>query len=252
MSADQFKDHFSTKSDHYQRYRPGYPAQLFEYLAGISPSRSRAWDCATGTGQAARQLAVYFEHVIATDASEQQIAQSNRDERIEYRVLPAEQPDFSADSIDLITVAQALHWFDQTRFYRAARHVLKPDGILAVWSYNLLSIRPEIDFILNHFYHDIVGDYWPPERKLIEQGYPPQPAIFTRVNAPEFAMQAEWPLADLIGYLGTWSASRYYQAEKNIDPVNVIRDELNQAWGDAQVSRLVNWPLSLHIGKKPG
>lgn len=250
MPSGQFKDHFSTKSDQYQRYRPGYPSQLYEYLAHISPSRTLAWDCATGTGQAARELVVYFDHVVATDASEQQITQSQRDQRIDYRVMPAEQPDFTAHSIDLITVAQALHWFDQTRFYQAAYHVLKPAGILAVWSYNLLSIRPEIDVIVNHFYHDVVGEYWPPERKLIEQGYPPLPAMFTRIDTPEFAMQADWQLSDLIGYLGTWSASRYYQAERKMDPLDIIRQELEQAWGNAETTHVINWPLSLQVGKK--
>ena len=252
MPTGQFKDHFSTQSDQYQRYRPGYPPALFEYLANISPSHDLAWDCATGTGQAAHQLAHLFAQVLATDASEQQIAQGSASDKIIFRVMAAEQADIAANSVDLITVAQALHWFDQVHFYQAAYRVLKPQGILAVWSYNLLSINPDIDLVVNHFYHDVVGKYWPPERKLIEQGYPPLPTIFAAINPPEFAMQAQWSLSDLIGYLGTWSASRYYQADKHADPVDVIRVELQQAWGDSNKVRMVNWPLTLRVGTKAG
>jgi SAM-dependent methyltransferase len=250
MSSSQFKDHFSTSSDQYQRYRPGYPEALFEYLAGISPARELAWDCATGTGQAARELARLFTNVVASDASTQQIAQAERDDRIDYRVMPAEQPALAAQSVDLITVAQALHWFDQARFYNAAWEILKPDGVLAVWSYKLLSVNPAIDKVVKHFYHDIVGPYWPQERKLIEQGYPPLPKLFNNIETPMFAMQSEWSASDLLGYLGTWSASRYYQAEQGTDPLDQIREELLQAWGDGDTIRLIHWPLHIRVGKK--
>jgi len=252
MSSGQFKDHFSTQSDQYRRYRPGYPAALFDYLAGISPARELAWDCATGTGQAARELARLFNNVVASDASAQQIAQAESDERIDYRVMPAEQPTLAVQSVDLITVAQALHWFDQARFYTAAWEVLKPDGMLAVWSYHLLSVNPSIDKVVKHFYHDIVGAYWPPERTLIEQGYRALPKLFQNIMTPEFAMQSQWSVADLLGYLGTWSASRYYQAELHADPLDLIRKELLQAWGDSDTIRIIHWPLRIQVGKKAG
>lgn len=252
MTSNQFKDHFSTQSDHYQRYRPTYPEVLFDYLASISPARELAWDCATGTGQAARELARLFNNVVASDASAQQIAQTESDERIDYRVMPAEQPTLAGQSMDLITVAQALHWFDQARFYTSAWEVLKPDGVLAVWSYSLLSVNPNIDRVVKHFYHDIVGPYWPPERALIEQGYPPLPKLFHNIETPEFAMQSQWSVADLLGYLGTWSASRYYQAEQHTDPLDLIREELLQAWGDGDTIRLIHWPLRIQVGKKTG
>ena len=252
MTSDLFKDHFSTRSDDYQKYRPGYPPVLFDYLASISPARQLAWDCATGTGQAARELARLFSKVVASDASAQQIDQAVGNARINYQVMPAEQPTLAAQSVDLITVAQALHWFDQARFYTAAWRVLKPEGVLAVWSYNLLSINPDIDRVVKHFYHDIVGPYWPPERKLIEQGYAPLPEMFRRIDIPEFAMQSQWSLSDLMGYLGTWSASRYYMTERDSDPLDIIRQELQQVWGDNNVVRRIDWPLCLRIGKKSG
>lgn len=245
-----FKDHFSTQASHYQRYRPGYPPALFEWLASQTPQHTLAWDCATGNGQAAQALANYFDKVIATDASAQQIAQCPIHPGVAYQVASAEQAPLADASVDLITVAQALHWFDQSVFYRQAWRVLEADGVLAVWSYNLLSIAPPIDAIVNHYYHDIVGPYWPPERQLVEQGYAPLPAPFSELHTPAFAMTSHWTLADLLGYLGTWSASVYYAKAKQRDPLSRIREALAQAWGDPEQRYTVHWPLQIRVGIK--
>jgi SAM-dependent methyltransferase len=244
MTAD-FKDHFSTQSSQYQRYRPVYPITLFEWLASQTPQHTLAWDCATGNGQAALALANYFDKVIASDASENQIAQCRDHPSVEYRVASAEQSALADASVDLITVAQALHWFDQTAFYHEAWRVLKHHGVLAVWSYNLLSITPQIDAIVNHYYHDIVGAYWPPERQLVEQGYASLPA-----QPPQFAMTSQWNLDDLLGYLGTWSASVYYAKAQQHDPLSHIRDPLSQVWGQPAQHHTVHWPLQIRIGVK--
>ena len=245
-----FKDHFSTKSDQYQRYRPTYPKSLFEYLASLCPSHECAWDCATGTGQAAMQLVIHFSQVIATDASEQQVNQLPRHPHLEGRVMLAEQVDFTDNSIDLITVAQALHWFDQTQFYDQAWRILKPNAIIAIWSYNLLSIKPAIDNIIQHYYHEIVGPYWPKERLIIERGYAPIPAPFDSIAPPEFAMSTHWRLADLLGYLATWSASKYYREAKGDDPLSLITPSLTEAWGEPDTQYPVHWPMQLLIGQK--
>ena len=187
----KFKDHFSSQSSQYQRYRPRYPQALFEWLAMQTPQHALAWDCATGNGQAALALANYFEKVIATDASDNQIAQCSPHPRVAYRVARAEQAPFADTSIDLITVAQALHWFDQSVFFQEAWRVLKPNAVVAVWSYKMLSIAPEINAIVDHYYHDIVGPYWPAERQLVEQGYAPLPAPFREIRAPDFAMTSQ-------------------------------------------------------------
>lgn len=245
-----FKDHFSTQSTHYQRYRPSYPVALFEWLASKTPQHALAWDCATGNGQAAQAVAIYFDKVLATDASAQQIAQCQTHPMVEYRVANAEQPPLADASVDLITVAQALHWFNQTTFFQQAWRVLKNQGVLAVWSYSLLSITPAIDAIVNHYYHDIVGPYWPPERQLVEQGYAPLPAPFSAIDTPVFSMTTHWELDDLLGYLGTWSASVYYAKAQGYDPLSHIRDALAHAWEAPAQRRSVRWPLQIRVGMK--
>jgi SAM-dependent methyltransferase len=243
-----FKDHFSTQSIDYQRYRPSYPPALFEWLATQTQQHTLAWDCATGNGQAALALAGHFDKVIASDASAQQISQCKPHPGVEFTVAPAEQPPLADASVDLITVAQALHWFDQTAFFQQAVRVLKDQGVLAVWSYGLLSISPAIDSVVNHYYHEIVGPYWPPERKLIEQGYDPLPASFREIQAPPFDMTTQWNLDDLLGYLGTWSASVYYAKAQQYDPLSHIRDALTQAWKFPEQHYNVHWPLQIRIG----
>ena len=164
-----FKDHFSKQAADYAIFRPGYPQELFTYLGTIAPSRQLAWDCGTGNGQAAVELASGFDRVIATDASEKQIANAEPHEHVEYRVAPAENSGIESETIDLIMVTQALHWFDLDRFYAEARRVLKPDGVLAASAYNLLRIEPAIDEIANRYYYEVVGPFWPPERQLVER-----------------------------------------------------------------------------------
>jgi ubiquinone/menaquinone biosynthesis C-methylase UbiE len=154
---ERFKDHFSKQAADYAKFRPRYPKELFRRLASIAPDTQLAWDCATGTGQAAIELAEFFDRVIATDASEKQIANAERHPRVEYRAATAEESGLDAASVDLVTVAQALHWFDLDRFYAEVRRVLKPQGLLAATAYKLAKISPEIDLIVNHYYSDIVG-----------------------------------------------------------------------------------------------
>ncbi len=252
MSPSDFKDHFSSHSEQYKRFRPSYPPELFEFLARLCPSRNTAWDCATGSGQAAHHLAKLFDQVYATDASAEQVRQSLPHEKIIFSVMRAESPDFDPNSIDLITVAQSLHWFERTKFYQAAHRVLRKGGILAVWSYNLLSVEPQIDSVLQHFYTEVVGEYWPPERKFVEQGFPAMPETFKSYQAPPFSMQTRWHLEDLLGYVGTWSACKYYQDDTGNNPVDILADELQGLWSDPLDNKLVNWPLRLMIGKKVG
>jgi SAM-dependent methyltransferase len=245
---EHFKDHFSVQSAAYRQFRPTYPAALYAYLAQHAPAREVAWDCATGNGQAAMALAQHFRRVRASDASAAQIKQATPHPRIHYVVEPAEHAGLQDGGVDLITVAQAFHWFDHAAFFREAHRVLRAGGLLAVWRYHLLHIAPEIDRVLHFFYHDVVGQYWPAERTLIEQGCPPLPDSFDPIATPAFAMQADWRCEQLLGYLGTWSAAVRYQQATGQDPRQRIRSELQQAWGDLQQQRTVAWPLHLQLG----
>jgi len=247
-----FKDHFSGHAADYTRYRPTYPPELFTWLAQQAPARTLAWDCATGNGQAALGLAAHFDAVIATDASANQIAAASAHPRVRYAVAPAEASGIAAHSVDLITVGQALHWFDFPAFYAEAARVLKPGGVLAAWCYGLMQVSPAIDAAVWRLYEPITGAYWPPERRYVEEQYRTLPFPLDEIAAPPFAMEADWTLAQLTGYLGTWSAVQRYRKECGADPLALIADELAAAWGEAEIRRRVTWPLFMRVGQVGG
>jgi SAM-dependent methyltransferase len=241
-----FKDHFSKQAADYAKFRPSYPQKLFDCLGRIAPRRQIAWDCGAGNGQAAVGLASAFDRVIATDASEKQIANAQPHERIQYRVAPAENSGLNSGTVDLIMVAQALHWFDLDRFYPEAQRVLKADGVLAASAYNLLHIGPALDEVVNRYYYEVVGPFWPPERKFVEQ-FADLPFPFHEIGPPKFEMTAQWNLECLVGYLRTWSSTQRFIAAKDSDPLEQITDGLRNAWGDPQQIRKVVWPLTLRV-----
>lgn len=245
----KFKDYFSDQTGDYARYRPDYPAGLFEFLASRVSERELAWDCGTGNGQAAFGLIAYFDRIIATDPSASQIQNAIARDKIDYFVAPAEQANISSHSVDLITVAQALHWFAFEAFYQEVRRVLKPDGWLAVWCYGLSRINPAVDKIVKHYYTNIVGPFWPPERHYVEEKYQTIPFPFVEMPAPEFFMKAKWDLNDFLGYLHTWSATRRFQQKHEQDPIDIIRRALAKAWGPADARVTVRWPLYLRLGR---
>ena len=219
---------------------------MFRWFASIAPSKGLAWDCATGNGQAAVELAKVFERVIATDGSARQIANAEQHARVEYRVATAENNGIESSSVDLITVAQALHWFDLERFYSEVRRVLKPRGAIAATAYQLATVSPEIDVTVNRYYSEIVGKYWPPERVLVEK-FEELPFPFAEVETPRFEMVAEWTVEQLLGYLRTWSATQRFMAAEKRDPVAEVEDKLRQAWGEQ--TRSVIWPLKVRVGR---
>ena len=250
-ATTSFKDLFSTQSADYSRFRPKYPAALYPYLASLTDGHDLAWDCGTGNGQAAVALAHHFERVIATDPSSKQIASAEPHPRVQYQMGSAEKATLADRSVDIITVAQAFHWFRQEEFFAEAGRVLKPKGVLAFWSYELCRVTPQVDAAVLKLYSDVLGTYWEPERKLVEEGYKNVRMPFEEIAPPLFEMKAEWGLDLLVGYLGTWSALQTYIRKNGSNPLEAIFPELRSAWGGAPV-RSVGWELALRVGRKAG
>lgn len=244
-----FKDHFSGHAALYARHRPGYPDALFAYLAARAPGRTLAWDCGTGSGQAAHGLARHFDAVVATDASAAQLAHAVPHARVVYRRAPAEAAPLADGTVDLVTVAQALHWFDLDGFYAEARRVLRPDGVLAVWSYGLATVDAAVDAVVRRYHDDVVGPYWPPERRHYGEGYRALPFPFAEEAPPPFHLEETWTLGQLAGYLRSWSATQRCHAATGGDPLAVVAADLAAAWGKADAVRTVRWPLTVRVGR---
>ena len=244
-----FADHFSGVAAGYASYRPRYPDALFDWLGGIAPARDVAWDCAAGSGQATLALTAHFGRVIATDASHAQLRSAPSHPRVDYRVAPAEASGLPDAIVDLVTVAQAVHWFDFDPFHAEVRRVARPRGVLAVWSYGMHRIDDAaIDEAVGRFYFEVVGAYWPPERRYIEEGYRTIPFPFRELTPPAFEMVSAWTLAQLLGYLRTWSSVSRYRDVRGEDPVTALGEELSALWGDEAQARQVHWPLAMRVG----
>jgi len=250
MAQGSFKDYFSGHAADYSRYRPGaYPAGMFKALAALTPDRDCVWDCATGNGQAALGLAELFDRVEATDASEKQIAAAVPHPKIRYSVAPAEASALPDASVSLVTVAQALHWFDLPKFYAEVRRVAKPQALLACSCYMHCSVSPAVDAAMQRLYEGILGDaYWPPERKHVERGYADLAFPFPEIELPRFNLEVQWPLEGYVGYLRSWSATQNYIKKNGQDPVELVGEELLKAWGDPKAARPVRWAMTIRAG----
>jgi SAM-dependent methyltransferase len=243
-----FKDHFSRQSAAYSRYRPGYPPALIEFVAASAPARRLAVDCATGTGQAAVALAEHFEGVLAVDASSSQLARARPHARAHYVAGLAEQLPVRDRSVDLVAAAQAAHWFDFERFHAECRRVLVPRGVVAVWTYGLMRVETAIDEIVDDFHANVVGADWPPERRHVEQGYRSMPFPWREEPAPAFYLESDWDLAQVMGYLATWSAVQRCKDRTGRDPLAVVEPRLAALW-PRSVARPVRWPVHLRLGR---
>lgn len=246
-----FADRFGGLADGYAAFRPTYPEALFAFLAAESPGCALAWDCATGSGQAALALAAHFERVVATDASAAQLAHARPHPRIGYAVALAEASPLAAASADVVTAAQALHWFDRDAFFAEVDRVLRPGGLLAVWTYGLFESTPAVDAVVARYHDETLGSYWSPARRLVDEGYASIAFPFAPVEAPPFAMAARWTLGRIIGYLSTWSARQTCIEATGEDPLPAVRDALAVAWGAPEQARTIRWPLAVHVRRKP-
>jgi SAM-dependent methyltransferase len=245
----RFEDHFSGHSDQYAQSRPHYPEEIYTYLASIAPAPSLAWDCGTGNGQAAIGLAKHFDKVYATDASAEQISRAQAHENVEYHVEPAEHISLNDSSVDLVTVAVAIHWFNFDEFYREVKRVLRPAGILAAWTYSLTEITPKIDPLVNRYYSEILKGYWPERIHYLEERYETLPFPFEEMIPPRFVMEVDWSLIQFSGFLDSWSATQRYKAQNGSHPLEIIWPQLLAAWGDENDQRLIRWPLHFRIGR---
>jgi SAM-dependent methyltransferase len=242
-----FQDHFSTQAKTYASTRPTYPPGLFAALAKLSPGHALAWDAGAGNGQASVALAAHFARVVATEPSAAQRAAATAHPRVEYHEAAETAPMLADASVDLVTVAQAVHWFDRPRFYREVQRVLRPGGVVALWGYELSGITAEIDSAVLRFYRGPIGSYWPPERVHIENGYRSIEFPFAELPFPLAMMELDWTLAQFAGYLRSWSAVVRYQKEKGIDPVAALAAELAPLWGEG--ARRITWPLIGRVGR---
>ncbi|WP_210463386.1 class I SAM-dependent methyltransferase [Rufibacter roseolus] len=242
------KDLFSTQAGLYKKFRPTYPPELYQHLRSLLQTHELAWDCGTGNGQVALELAKFFTHVHATDISEQQLSKAPASDRITYHLMPAEHTTFPDNSFDLITVGQAVHWFDFERFYQEVNRVAKPGAILALWGYGVLSISPEVDALFNHFYSGTVGPYWNFERRYVDEAYTTIPFPFQEEPAFTGAITAQWALPDFEGYLNSWSSVQSYIRKNGDNPVNGFMEQVKELWPENETKE-VRFPVFSRIGR---
>ena len=242
-------DHFSKQAKEYSQYRPNYPNELYKFLLSCVKERNTVWDCATGNGQAAIALSEYFDKVIATDLSLSQLKHAVEKSNINYYESVAESTPIKSDSINLITIAQALHWFNFNDFYKEVYRVGKTDGIIAAWCYGQCTVSKEVDEICNYFFHDVLKEFWPKQSTFIREEYKTIPFPFEKIDAPVFYMTEEWNLDEFVGYQYTWSATQRYIIELGNNPLLPIYNKYKRVWGEPEKRLKVIWPIHMLVGK---
>ena len=242
------KDNFSSGSDKYARYRPAYPPEFFDFLNPLLPVKETAWDCGTGNGQVAHELAKTFDRVFATDISRSQIDNAVQADNIQYSIQPAEQTNFENNSFDLIVIAQAIHWFEFKKFYAEVRRTAREHAVICVVGYGLIKISEQIDLIIANFYENVVGKYWDAERKYIDEAYRTIPFPFSEIQTPSFVNAQEWTLEHLIGFLNTWSAVKHFINQEGYNPVEQVRAEIAELW-EREAIKTVHFPIIQRIGR---
>jgi SAM-dependent methyltransferase len=241
--------HFSSVAEAYATYRPRYPAGLFDWLAMLAPAADLAWDCGAGTGQATGDLAQRFRRVVATDASRAQLGGGRMGSNTVAWVATAERSGIRGDVVDLIAIAQALHWFELSAFFEEARRVLRPGGALVAWCYADPRLDGAPGAVLDGFSSEMQR-WWPPQRALVDTGYRGIPFPFEELPCPSFPMTADWPLEGVLGYVGTWSSVGAYRRARGADPVDALRPALARVWGDPRARRRISWTLALRGGRR--
>lgn len=242
------KDLFSKQATTYAAYRPVYPAALYDFLLSLLPGTGKAWDCATGNGQVANILSRHFTEVFATDISEKQLANAVKKDNILYSVSRAEHTTFPDNNFDLVTIGTALHWFDFDAFYKEATRVAKNNAVIAAWAYAPFRANAAVDAVLDNYYYQIVGPYWDPERRYVDEEYKTIPFPFEEIPAPKFEIVAEWTREQFIGFLNSWSSTQHYITANGINPISLIEEELSKAWPDNEKIN-IKFPLFIRVGR---
>lgn len=242
------KDNFSVNAVDYATYRPTLPIEFYEFLYSKVNEFDTAWDCGAGNGQAALILAEKFKKVFGTDISEKQLTQAPKKENIHYLLERAEATTLSDNCVDLVTVAQAVHWFDFDAFNKEVLRVGKPNGIIALVTYYLLRINNDIDKLIDKLYWEITREYWDKERQYVDDKYMTIPFPYKEIKSPELSIMLEWNIEQVIGYLRTWSGVQHYIKQKSEDPILRIEPELRAAWG-ADIVKKVRFPLFIRTGQ---
>lgn len=244
MSAE----YFSSSSQDYARYRPRYPAEWFDWLASQCATRSLAWDCACGSGQATEELAKRFEKVIATDANAAQLQNAPALPNVEWKLASGESSGLASESVNLVTVAQALHWFDLGRFWPECWRVTKPGAIVAAWGYGIATLEHDsANRIFQDYYHGVLSDFWPKERRMVEVGYEGLEFPFEEIATPVFLMSQFGNAERIAGYCASWSATDRYRKATSHDPILELRDKLDKAMGSEPAE--IRWPFFSRVGR---
>lgn len=242
------KDNFSSQSDQYAKYRLSYPLEFFEYIYSLVPNTQCAWDCGTGNGQVAFELAKNFDTVYATDISQQQLSNALQAPNINYSVQPAESTNFSNQQFDLITIAQAIHWFDFEKFYSEVKRTAKHNAVICAVGYEKVDVSENVNTIIENLYSNTLGDYWDKERKYIDEQYATIPFPFEEIKPPLFEITVQWTVEHLIGYLNTWSAVKHFIRKNGYNPVDTIKNSIEQNWGTQRVLE-TRFPLIIRLGR---
>ncbi|MDH5833000.1 class I SAM-dependent methyltransferase [Luteimonas kalidii] len=250
MMLPTFKDHFSGVADAYAGARPDYPDALFDWIASVAPAQSLAWEAGCGSGQATRGLAKRFARVHAADPSAGQIAHAQAPANAVFAIEPAECTALPDASADVACVAQALHWFDRDAYFAECARVLRPGGVLVAWGYQDIVMDEGLREAVDGFAADI-RPYWPPERADVDAAYAGYAWPFPAIDAPQGTLSADWPLARLLAYFSSYSATRRCREATGRDPVAAHADAIARAWGAPATLRRVQWPLFVHARRAP-
>ena len=243
------KDLFSKQAEGYARYRPVYPPELYEYIYSFVKEKNTAWDCATGNGQAALELARVFEKVYATDISEQQLKQAQQHKKIHYSTTAAEETPFADNSFNLVTVAQAYHWFNFDAFYKEVMRVACKEAVIAIWGYSLVQCSNEkINAHIQGYYKNVVGPFWDRERRFVDEHYTTVLFPWQELPSKQFEIAVQWTIADFNGYLNTWSALQHFIKANQYNPVDGFITELQKYWPAGELLSF-HFPVFLRLGR---